>query len=278
MKRLLPIVLGVALAAVIPVADALAAPYASRTLRTGSSGSDVRSLQRYLDRAGEDTTADGQFGPATAASLRAFEQAEDRRANGVASRSDQRLVRSRAATAAEAPPEDDAYAAPVADATLSASGEAVAPADAPEEVQEIIAAGNRIARKPYKYGGGHGRWTDSGYDCSGSVSYALHAAGLLDTALDSSGLACIRGARPRRLGDHPRQRGSRLHDRGRAALRHERAQARRLPLEHPHALPARLRGEAPRGPLTAPWAEVSTRYIQRSRGSRSARIVHTPGP
>ncbi len=189
MKRLLPIVLGVALAAVIPVADALAAPYASRTLRTGSSGSDVRSLQRYLDRAGEDTTADGQFGPATAASLRSFEQAEDLRANGVASRSDQRLVRSRAATAAEAPPEDDAYAAPVADATLSASGEAVAPADAPEEVQEIIAAGNRIARKPYKYGGGHGRWTDSGYDCSGSVSYALHAAGLLDTALDSSGLA-----------------------------------------------------------------------------------------
>ena len=100
-------------------------------------------------------------------------------------------MRSRAAAAAEAPPEDDSYAAPVEKATLSASGEAVAPADAPEEVQEIIAAGNRIARKPYKYGGGHGRWTDSGYDCSGSVSYALHAAGLLDTALDSSGLAAF---------------------------------------------------------------------------------------
>ena len=189
MKRLLPIVFGLALAAVTPVADALAAPYASRTLRTGSSGSDVRSLQRYLDRAGEDTTADGQFGPATAASLRAFEQAEDRRANGVASRSDQLLVRTRAAAAAEAPPEEDPLEVPVEDATLSASGEAVAPAGAPEEVQDIIAAGNRIARKPYKYGGGHGRWKDSGYDCSGSVSYVLHAAGLLDTALDSSGLA-----------------------------------------------------------------------------------------
>ena len=189
MKRLLPIVFGLALAAVIPVADALAAPYASRTLRTGSSGSDVRSLQRYLDRAGEHTTADGQFGPATAASLRAFEQAEDRRANGVASRSDQLLVRTRAAAAAEAPPEEDPLEAPVEDATLSASGEAVAPAGAPEEVQDIIAAGNRIARKPYKYGGGHARWKDSGYDCSGSVSYVLHAAGLLDAALDSSGLA-----------------------------------------------------------------------------------------
>jgi hypothetical protein len=53
-------------------------------------------------------------------------------------------------------------------------------------VAEIIAAGNRIATKPYKYGGGHGAWRDSGYDCSGSVSYALHGAGLLDTQLDSS--------------------------------------------------------------------------------------------
>ena len=65
----------------------------------------------------------------------------------------------------------------------------MAPASAPEEVKQIIAAGNAIATKPYKYGGGHGRWRDSGYDCSGSVSYVLHAAGLLDTALDSGGLA-----------------------------------------------------------------------------------------
>jgi hypothetical protein len=74
-------------------------------------------------------------------------------------------------------------------AALDSDGLAVAPASAPEEVQEIIAAGNEIARKPYKYGGGHGRWTDTGYDCSGSISYVLHAAGLLDGALSSSGLA-----------------------------------------------------------------------------------------
>ena len=83
----------------------------------------------------------------------------------------------------------------------------MAPADrARRRSRQIIAAGNRIARKPYKYGGGHGRWTDSGYDCSGSVSYALHAAGLLDTPLDSSGLLPSGEPRPRRLGDDPRQR------------------------------------------------------------------------
>jgi hypothetical protein len=51
----------------------------------------------------------------------------------------------------------------------------------------VIASGNRIATKPYKYGGGHGRYFDSGYDCSGSISFALHFAGLLRTPLDSSG-------------------------------------------------------------------------------------------
>jgi hypothetical protein len=51
----------------------------------------------------------------------------------------------------------------------------------------VVRAANRIASKPYKYGGGHGRWNDSGYDCSGSVSYALHGAGLLSSPLTSGG-------------------------------------------------------------------------------------------
>jgi hypothetical protein len=50
----------------------------------------------------------------------------------------------------------------------------------------VIAAANQIAFKPYIYGGGHGRWIDSGYDCSGSVSYALHGAGLI-SAPEASG-------------------------------------------------------------------------------------------
>ena len=79
----------------------------------------------------------------------------------------------------------------IEDATIGSSGLAVAPAGAPPEVVQIIRAGNAIARKPYKYGGGHGIWQDSGYDCSGSVSYALHGAGLVDVALDSSGIAAF---------------------------------------------------------------------------------------
>jgi hypothetical protein len=68
-------------------------------------------------------------------------------------------------------------------------GRAIAPADAPRAVQRVIAAANKIRNKPYKWGGGHGRWNDRGYDCSGAVSYALHGGGLLRSPLDSRGLA-----------------------------------------------------------------------------------------
>ncbi len=65
-------------------------------------------------------------------------------------------------------------------------GLAYAPSYAPLAVKEAIWAGNQIRHKPYIYGGGHGAFKDAGYDCSGSVSYALHAAGLLRTPFDSS--------------------------------------------------------------------------------------------
>jgi hypothetical protein len=65
------------------------------------------------------------------------------------------------------------------------NGLAYAPADAPIQVQEAIWAGDRIRLKPYRVGGGHGKWNDSAYDCSGTVSYVLHAAGLLNTSEDS---------------------------------------------------------------------------------------------
>lgn len=86
-----------------------------------------------------------------------------------------------------------AQVAPVAVSALTASlsldgRTALAPADAPPEVVAAIAAANRITSKPYKWGGGHGRWRDGGYDCSGSVSYVLHAAGLLRRSHDSGGL------------------------------------------------------------------------------------------
>jgi len=66
-------------------------------------------------------------------------------------------------------------------------GTAVAPDDAPEPVKRVIQAGNAIAKFPYKWGGGHGAWRDNGYDCSGSVSFALAGAGLLGSPLTSGG-------------------------------------------------------------------------------------------
>lgn len=66
-------------------------------------------------------------------------------------------------------------------ARVLADGTAVAPDDAPEPVKRVIQAANAIAKLPYKWGGGHGAWRDNGYDCSGSVSFALAGAGLLDS-------------------------------------------------------------------------------------------------
>lgn len=74
-------------------------------------------------------------------------------------------------------------------AKLRANGKAIAPASAPRRVKEAIEAANRIDDKPYRYGGGHGSWNDSGYDCSGAVSYVLgpKGAGLIDSPMPSSG-------------------------------------------------------------------------------------------
>jgi cell wall-associated NlpC family hydrolase len=82
---------------------------------------------------------------------------------------------------------------PTADAAISNAevlkgGIALPPLEAPQPVHDIIEAGNSIARTPYLWGGGHGKWLDKGYDCSGSISYALAAGGLLSGPLDSGRL------------------------------------------------------------------------------------------
>jgi cell wall-associated NlpC family hydrolase len=71
-------------------------------------------------------------------------------------------------------------------AKLLADGTAAAPAGAPPEVQKAVWAANEIVGRPYVYGGGHRRFRSAGYDCSGTVSYALHGGDLLDSPLDSS--------------------------------------------------------------------------------------------
>jgi hypothetical protein len=83
------------------------------------------------------------------------------------------------------PPAPQNITVPGSVAQLLPDGTAAAPADAPPQVQQAIWAANLIQDKPYVYGGGHGEFEDDGYDCSGTVSYALHGAGLLDQALDS---------------------------------------------------------------------------------------------
>jgi peptidoglycan hydrolase CwlO-like protein len=91
-------------------------------------------------------------------------------------------LKHRIARLAQAPP-----ATPNAELPIEPGGMAQAPAGAPGAVKQVIAAGNAIAGLPYVWGGGHGAFRASGYDCSGSVSYALAAAGLLASPLDSTG-------------------------------------------------------------------------------------------
>lgn len=67
------------------------------------------------------------------------------------------------------------------------NGKASVPKDAPAAVKRAVAAANRIAGKPYKWGGGHARLNDSGYDCSGAASFVLRNAGLLGGQMPSRG-------------------------------------------------------------------------------------------
>jgi peptidoglycan hydrolase CwlO-like protein len=73
-------------------------------------------------------------------------------------------------------------------AQLINESEASAPAAAPQAVKDVISAANSIATTPYIWGGGHGSFESSGYDCSGAVSFALHGGGFLESPLDSTGL------------------------------------------------------------------------------------------
>jgi peptidoglycan hydrolase-like protein with peptidoglycan-binding domain len=170
--------------ALAPTAALAAQHLGDRTLQQGDAGHDVRVLQDYLSRAGFPTPIAGVFGPQTLANVKRFQQAHGLTPDGVVGASTVQALRSLgdSAGSGDAPPAD----APVGHARLRADGTAVAPADAPQAIKDVIAAGNRIATKPYVYGGGHGTWNDSGYDCSGSVSYALHGGGLLNTQLDST--------------------------------------------------------------------------------------------
>src|SRR5215212_4748163 len=90
--RLTPLVAAIAVAVALP-ASAEAAAYGSRTLAIGSHGRDVNRLQGYLGSAGHRVTRDGEFGPRTLRALRATERELELRADGVATRHEQRRIR-----------------------------------------------------------------------------------------------------------------------------------------------------------------------------------------
>jgi peptidoglycan hydrolase-like protein with peptidoglycan-binding domain len=178
-------------------ADAARNGYATRTLTVGSQGRDVKLFQKYLVQAGYPTRASGYFGSATRKANQQFESQHGLTPDGRATRSEQKFVRRVAQTGGGTTTPGSGTGGqgfeassgnPTAKATISPDGRtAVAPDSAPQQVKAAIAAANRITTKPYKYGGGHGKWEDSGYDCSGTVSYALHGGGLLARPLDSTG-------------------------------------------------------------------------------------------
>jgi peptidoglycan hydrolase-like protein with peptidoglycan-binding domain len=177
---------GAAMAATVKTAGTLTRPstakkLGARMLRQGLHGNDVTILQGYLTIAGYPTSVDGQFGPETAASVAAFKQAHSMiPVNGVAG-----AVFIKTLESAINAYETDV---PVGTTTINPDGTATAPANAPAAVQAVVAAANQIIDTSYCVGGGHGQWQSSCYDCSGSVSYALHGGGLLSTSEDSSGL------------------------------------------------------------------------------------------
>jgi peptidoglycan hydrolase-like protein with peptidoglycan-binding domain len=161
-----------------------------RVLKSGMKGHDVRVLQGYLSIAGFATNIDGSFGPSTKRSVMAFEASKGLTPDGIVSYA--LAAELRAAVAAA-----DTAVGPVGGkARINSDGTATAPAGAPAVVQAVIAAANQIHTKPYLYAGGHGKWNDVGYDCSGAVSYALHGAGLLSSPEDSTGLESYGAAGP----------------------------------------------------------------------------------
>src|SRR4051812_39159530 len=152
----------------------------ARGSRVTGRGSSVRLLQRRLG-----ATPDGVFGPGTARAVRRFQRRHGLHADGVVGPA----TWSALGLGGGHPVLKRAH---LRRRGRSGGGGSFA------AVSRAISAANRIAGFPYRFGGGHRSFHDSGYDCSGSVSYVLHGAGRLSSPLDSSQLMSYGSAGPGR--------------------------------------------------------------------------------
>jgi cell wall-associated NlpC family hydrolase len=140
---------------------------ARRSASSSSKKASVRALQRRLG-----ISTDGVYGPQTKAAVERFQGGRGLAQDGVVG-----------------PATWQALGLSGSRPVLKPGSEHAAGAGGlPATVVRAVRAANRIDSLPYKYGGGHARWNDTGYDCSGSVSYVLHHAGLLEASRDSSAL------------------------------------------------------------------------------------------
>jgi peptidoglycan hydrolase-like protein with peptidoglycan-binding domain len=180
-------------AAATPAADAgepsssAAAPESAAPPAGGETGgSAVARLQKVLE-----LTPDGEFGPATEAAVQRLQARHGLTPDGVVGQATWAVLGIHTEETLTPPPSARVSPTPVGAAPGGKSSTSSAGGGAGEEsgvVARVIAAGDEIATRPYVWGGGHGSFESAGYDCSGSVSYALHGAGLLSSPEDSTGL------------------------------------------------------------------------------------------
>jgi cell wall-associated NlpC family hydrolase len=150
----------------------------------GSSGGDpVKRLQSALH-----LEADGTFGPETEAAIRRLQARHGLTVDGVVGPATWSVLGIKSEATLN-PPHSALTTSGSSDSSgSSGSGSSSSSTEGSGVIARVIAAGNEIATRPYVFGGGHGSFQSVGYDCSGSVSYALHGGGLISAPEDSSEL------------------------------------------------------------------------------------------